>query len=124
MSSVQVLNRHKSLVRGSCTIDHQMMNECELPACPTFDHLPARLEVKAVALLLAFSASDIPVLIASGLLKPLGKPAPNAPKFFARVEIERCAENVDWLNQATRCVAQYWKRKRDRQAKGGHVSDE
>ena len=65
-----------------------MMNDYELRACPLFDQLPARLEVKAVAILLAFSASDIPVLIAAGLLKPLGKPAPNAPKFFSRVEIE------------------------------------
>jgi hypothetical protein len=100
------------------------MNQYELQACPPFDQLPARLEVNAVAVLLAFSASDIPVLIAAGLLKPLGKPAPNAPKFFARVEIESCAQNVDWLNQATRCVAQYWKRKRGGQAKKGRVSDQ
>ena len=76
-----------------------------------------------IAVLLGFSESDIPILIAGGLLKPLGKPAPNAPKFFARVEIERCAENVDWLNQATRCVAQYRRRKRERQAKAGQVCE-
>jgi hypothetical protein len=80
--------------------------------------------VNHIAVLLGFGESDIPILIAGGLLKPLGRPAPNAPKFFARVEIERCAENVDWLNQATRSVAHYWKRKRDRQAGGGPVSDE
>ncbi len=91
-----------------------MMNDYELPTCPPFDQLPARLEVKAAAILLAFSASDIPILIGAGLLKPLGKPAPNEPKFFARVEIERLGRNLDWLNQATRCVSQYWKRKRDR----------
>jgi hypothetical protein len=100
------------------------MNRHELPTCPPFDQLPARLEVNHVAVQLGFSESDIPILIAGGLLKPLGKPAANAPKFFARVEIERCAENVDWLNQATRCVAQYWKRKRDRQARECQVSDE
>jgi hypothetical protein len=100
------------------------MNRHELPTCPPFDQLPARLEVNHIAVLLGFSESDIPILIAGGLLKPLGKPAPNAPKFFARVEIERCAENVNWLNQATRIVAHYWKRKRARQAKGGQVSDE
>ena len=100
------------------------MNRHELPTCPPFDQLPARLEVNHIAVLLGFSESDIPILIAGGLLKPLGKPAPNAPKFFARVEIERCAKNVNWLNQATRIVAHYWKRKRARQAKGGQVSDE
>lgn len=103
---------------------HRIMNRHELPTCPPFDQLPARLEFKEIAVLLGFSGSDIPILIAAGLLKPLGKPAPNAPKFFARVEIERCVHDIDWLNQATRCVAQYWKRKRDRQAKGGQVSDE
>ena len=100
------------------------MSTHELRTCPPFDQLPARLEVKETAVLLGFSESDIPVLITGGLLKPLGKPAPNAPKFFARVEIERYAHDIDWLNQATRSVAQYWKRKRDRQAKGGQISDE
>jgi len=57
-------------------------------------------------------------------LKPLGKPAANAPKFFARVEIERYGEDVAWLNQATRCVAQYWRRKRDRLAKGAPASED
>jgi hypothetical protein len=100
------------------------MRREDLRGCPPFNQLPARLEVKEIGVLLGFGESDIPVLIAAGLLKPLGKPAPNAPKFFARVEIERCAENVDWLNKATRCVAQYWKRKRDGQAGGGPNSYE
>jgi len=94
------------------------MNDYELPTRPIFDQLPARLEVKTVAVLLAFSVSDIPVLIAAGLLKPLGKPAPNAPKFFARVQIERLGQDLDWLNQATRCVSQHWKSKRGRRANG------
>jgi hypothetical protein len=100
------------------------MSQRALPTCPPFNQLPARLEAKDVAFLLGFSEFDISILIAAGLLKPLGKPAPNAPKLFPRVQIERCAENVDWLNQATRCVAHYWKRKRDRQARGDQVSDE
>ena len=100
------------------------MNRHELPICPPFNQLPARLEVKETAVVLGFSESDIPILIAAGLLKPLGRPAPNAPKFFARVEIERVAHDLDWLNRATRCVAQYWKRKRDRQAAGDLASSE
>lgn len=59
-----------------------------------------------------------------GCWKPLSKPAANAPKFFARVEIERCGEDVAWLNQATRCVAQYWKKKRDRLTKGASASED
>lgn len=99
------------------------MNGHDIPICPRFDQLPARLETKVVAFLLGFSESDIPILIAAGLLKPLGKPAPNAPKFFARDEIERCGKDVDWLNKATRIVAQFWKRKRDRRAKENEVSE-
>ncbi len=71
-----------------------------------------------VALVTGFAESDIPILIARGLLKPLGKPAPNAPKYFARAEIERFCQDVDALNQATRCVSQYWKRRRERQTTG------
>ena len=100
------------------------MKRDDFQTCPPFDQLPARLEVKEIAVLLGFSESDIPILIAGGLLKPLGKPAPNAPKFFARIEVERYGEDVGWQNQATRCVAQYWNRKRDRLAKGGQVSGE
>ena len=96
----------------------------DLRVCPPFNQLPARLEVKEVALLLGFSESDIPVLVVAGQLKPLGKPAPNAPKFFARGEIERLCQDVQWLHQATRCVSQYWKRKRDRNARAGQVSDD
>ncbi len=102
---------------------YRTMRPEELRGCPPYNQLPARLEVKEVSILLRFSESAIPVLVGAGLLKPLGKPAPNAPKFFARVEIERCAESVDWLNQATRCVEQYWKRKRDPKARG-QVSQE
>ena len=94
------------------------MSDSELKTCPRLDSLPARLDVKTVAKLLGFSESDLPVLMAKGLLKPLGNPAPNAPKFFARVEIERLCRDVQWLHQATRCVSQYWKRKRNRRAQG------
>lgn len=94
------------------------MSRAQLATCPPFEQLPARLEVNVTAALLGFAESDIPILVAAGLLKPLGKPAANAPKFFARVEIEHFGRDVSWLNQATRCVAQYWKRKRDRLAKG------
>lgn len=94
------------------------MNDYEFPTCPPFNQLPARLKVKTVGVLLAFSASDIPVLIAAGLLKPLGKPAPNAPKFFARVQIERLGQDLEWLNQATRCVSQHCIAKRGRRVNG------
>ena len=90
------------------------MSDYDSNVCPRFDCLPARLHVKMVALVTGFAESDIPILVERGLLKPLGKPAPNAPKYFARVEIELFCQDVDALNQATRSVSQYWKKKRER----------
>lgn len=100
------------------------MNQHEMPTCPRFDQLPARLEAKVTGAMLGFPESDIPILVAKGYLKPLGNPAPNAPKYFARDEIERLAHDYDWLNKATRAVAQYWKQKRERLGQKEQGSEE
>jgi hypothetical protein len=76
--------------------------------------LPARLDVVATAKLLGFAESDIQVLMAVGKLTPLGDPAPNAPKWFAAVEMIRLAANQDWLHKATKDVAKFWRNKRER----------
>lgn len=70
--------------------------------------LPARLNTSEVAILLGLQEHDIAPLVSAKLLVPLGKPAPNAPKYFAAVEIERCAQDADWLSQATRSLAKHW----------------
>jgi hypothetical protein len=76
--------------------------------------LPARLDVAATAKLLGFAVSDIQVLMAVGKLTPLGDPAPNAPKWFAAVELIRLAADQDWLHKATKDVAKFWRHKRER----------
>ena len=76
--------------------------------------LPARLDVMATAKLLGFGVSDIQVLMAVGKLTPLGDPAPNAPKWFAAVEMIRLATDQDWLHKATKEIARYWWQKRKR----------
>jgi hypothetical protein len=45
----------------------------------------------------------------------LGDPAPNAPKWFATVEMIRLAADPDWLHKATKEVAKFWRQKRERQ---------
>ena len=45
--------------------------------------LPARLNAEQTAALLGLSSHDIPVLVSAKLLRPLGKPVPNAAKWFA-----------------------------------------
>ena len=73
--------------------------------------LPARLNSSETALLLGFQEHDIAPLVAAKLLLPLGKPAPNAPKYFAAVEVVERAANPVWLSNATKILAKHWRLK-------------
>jgi hypothetical protein len=77
-------------------------------------HLPARLDVTATAKLLGFAEHDIQILMAMYKLTPLGDPAPNAPKWFAAVEMIRLVADQDWLHKATKEIAKFWRNKRER----------
>ena len=79
--------------------------------------LPARIDVATTAKLLGFAESDIQVLMAVGKLTPLGDPAPNAPKWFAAVEMIQLAGDHDWLHKSTKEIAKYWRNKRERRQK-------
>ncbi len=74
--------------------------------------LAGRLDVETTAMLLGFQPHDIPALIRARLLKPLGRPSANAPKYFARVTVEQLAEDVAWLDKATMAMASHWRKKR------------
>ena len=76
--------------------------------------LPARLDVAETSKLLGFAQHDIQILMAVGKLTPLGDPAPNAPKWFAAVEMLRLAADQDWLHKATKELSKYWRHKRER----------
>jgi hypothetical protein len=52
--------------------------------------------------------------MAVGKLTPLGDPAPNAPKWFAAVEMIRLATDQDWLHRATKDLSKHWRSKRQR----------
>src|SRR5208283_5859470 len=77
-------------------------------------NLPARLDAAGTSKLLGFAEHDIQILMAVGKLTPLGDPAPNAPKWFAAVEMIRLAADQDWLHKATKEIAKYWRNKRER----------
>jgi hypothetical protein len=85
--------------------------------------LPARLDVSQTAAILNFREHDLPVLTAAGILKPLGKPAANAPKYYAATEVMACAENRDWLDKATRILAANWKERNQRAAQAASPQD-
>jgi hypothetical protein len=78
---------------------------------------PARLTKEQTAAYLGFTPDQITVLIQRGLLKPLGRPAPNADKFFARAELEDLKKNREWLSKATLAVSVYWQDKNARKSK-------
>ena len=84
-----------------------------LTAWATMD-LPARLDAMATSKLLGFGEHDIQILMAARKLVPLGDPAPNAPKWFAAIEIIRLATDKDWLTKATKEISKHWKHKRER----------
>lgn len=68
----------------------------------------ARLNMTETALLLGFREHDIAPLVAVKLLMPLGKPAQDAPKYFATVDIVARADDCNWLSEATKALAKYW----------------
>ena len=70
--------------------------------------LPGRLNTGETAVLLGFQEHDIPTLVAAKYLSPLGKPASNAPKYFAAVEVLALAQDRDWLERATKVLAKFW----------------
>ncbi|MBI1178329.1 hypothetical protein GC207_12910 [bacterium] len=81
--------------------------------------LPARLHADQVAKLLNCTCEDVTILSSAGKLKPLGKPRPNAVKLFSAIELFTLIADRDWLDDATKTIGQFWRRKNARR-KGGN----
>jgi len=71
--------------------------------------LPARLTAEQVAWVLNCQAADVPILVFSRLLKPLGTPTPSSVKYFATLDILDLARDRTWLAKVTNAVAQHWR---------------
>lgn len=82
--------------------------------------LPGRLNTCETALLLGFQEHDVPVLVGAKLIAPLGKPARNAPKYFAAVEIVQRGNDSKWLGRATSILAKHWQSKNQRSLLSRH----
>ncbi len=76
--------------------------------------LPARLLAAQVAKLLHCTAEDVAILVRPGKRRPLGRPNPNAVKFFSAVGLIALLADPDWLAEATKTIGQFWKRKNAR----------
>lgn len=53
-------------------------------------------------------AHDVPILVSSRRLKPLGNPPPNGIKFFATADLVELAKDRAWLVKVTNAVNQHW----------------
>ena len=58
---------------------------------------PACVSMEVAAAIFGWPNYYLPFLVRAGHLKPLGKPAQKARKWFAIVEIERLSQDPDWL---------------------------
>ncbi len=76
--------------------------------------LPGRVNVEFAAKLLGFQPGDMAILIRHKMLLPLGKPKPNAPKYFATIYVLALANDPEWLDEATQIIYDYWKEKNSR----------
>jgi hypothetical protein len=76
--------------------------------------LPARLLAGQVAKLLNCTTDDVAILVSAGKLRALGRPKPNAVKFFSSIELITLLADRDWLDDATKTIGQYWRRKNAR----------
>jgi hypothetical protein len=73
--------------------------------------LQGRLNTRQTAALLNCGEHDVPVLVAKGLLTPLGHPPPNAVKFFAPLEVLELAGDREKMGQICDVIYEHWREK-------------
>jgi hypothetical protein len=91
--------------------------------------LPARLTAEQTGWVLNCQPHDIPALVSSRLLKPLGNPAQNSTKYFATADVLELTKDRAWLVKVSNTICQHWQkqnaRKKDHGFNGvvnGHAS--
>jgi hypothetical protein len=72
---------------------------------------PARLTAEQVAWVLNCQKSDVPILVAVRLLKPLGNPPPHSVKYYAASELLEQVEDQAWLAKVTNALNQHWQKR-------------
>ena len=73
--------------------------------------LPVRLNVEQAAWVLNCQAHDIPILVSSRLLKPLGNPPQNGIKFFSTADLLELTKDRAWLVKVTNAVTAHWQKR-------------
>ncbi len=90
------------------------MNDAQHRLLTLLGQPPARLTAEETACALGFQLHDLAVLMAAKLIKPLGQPAQNAPKFFAAKTVQELGRDEQWLHKATLAVSRHWQGKNAR----------
>jgi len=85
------------------------------------NQLPARLTAEQAAWVLNCQAHDVPVLVATKLLKPLGNPPPNGIKFFATSDLLELTKDRNWLTRVTLAINQHWQKQNARKREHAQV---
>jgi hypothetical protein len=75
---------------------------------------PGRLTREQAAWFLGFTPEEITILIAKGLLKPLGHPAHNGQKHFLTATLEDLRRDEKWYSRACDAIVDYWRYKNNR----------
>jgi hypothetical protein len=82
--------------------------------------LPARLTAEQAAWVLNCQPHDVPILIGSRLLKPLGNPPSNGIKFFATLDVLELTKDRSWLVKVTTAINQHWHKQNARKKSRPH----
>ena len=84
---------------------------------------PGRLTKEQAAWFLGFTPDEITILMASGVLKPLGHPASNGPKYFLAAALEDLRRDEKWYGKATDAIIEYWRYKNSRKGQGTQANE-
>src|SRR5213080_5606563 len=78
---------------------------------------PGRFTKEQAAWFLGFTPDEITILMASGVLKPLGHPAYNGQKYFLAATLEDLRRDEKWFGKASDAIVEYWRYKNSRKNK-------
>src|ERR1044072_8359826 len=105
-------------------MSHRELIPQSIAAFLNLRRLPARLDVEQTAALLGHHPHHIALLVEGRFLKPLGNPPKNGVKMFATSDLEAKANDVEWLDKASRYITRKWAEKNARQKQSPVPSNE
>jgi len=100
------------------------MKEDQLRFLSLLGQLPVRLTAEQAGWVLNCQPHDIPALIQSRVLKPLGNPSSNGTKYFATAELLEIAKDRAWLVKLTTTINNHWQKQnaKNRRSENGSLN--